>query len=204
MAIRIGHPFLLLLLICKLKQNRIGIRNIMSSYQKKYGSNGGGKMDFPVPQKRISKRALPVWRISGIISSLIVIGILATILFIIHFFLNLSEWWYVLGVIVAVLYFILKVVVIPNIRWKIWRYEVREKEVELQHGVFVISRTLIPMVRVQHVDTVQGPLLRRYRLASLLISTAATVHHIPAIDIDEADQLRHSISSLAKVDEEDV
>lgn len=87
-------------------------------------------MDFPVPQKRISKRALPVWRISGIISSLIVIGILATILFIIHFFLNLSEWWYVLGVIVAVLYFILKVVVIPNIRWKIWRYEVREKEVE--------------------------------------------------------------------------
>ncbi|KQL51054.1 hypothetical protein AN964_18760 [Heyndrickxia shackletonii] len=161
-------------------------------------------MDFPVPQKRISKRALPVWRISGIISSLIVIGILATILFIIHFFLNLSEWWYVLGVIVAVLYFILKVVVIPNIRWKIWRYEVREKEVELQHGVFVISRTLIPMVRVQHVDTVQGPLLRRYRLASLLISTAATVHHIPAIDIDEADQLRHSISSLAKVDEEDV
>ncbi|MBS4175482.1 PH domain-containing protein [Bacillus sp. FJAT-49736] len=161
-------------------------------------------MKIPVPQNRISKRALAVWRISGLISFIIVGIIIAGILFSLDFFLPLSRWWYVLGVIILILYFILKVAVIPSIRWKVWRYEVRDKEVELQHGVFVISRTLIPMVRVQHVDTVQGPLLRKYRLATLLISTAATVHHIPAIDIDEADQLRHSISSLAKVDEDDV
>jgi len=176
----------------------------MNGFHKKYSNAGGGKMNFPIPQKRISKRALPVWRISGFISSFIVACVITAILFALHFFLEISGWWYALGIIIALIYFILKVVVIPNIRWKIWRYEVREKEVELQHGVFVISRTLIPMVRVQHVDTVQGPLLRRYRLASLLISTAATVHHIPAIDIDEADKLRHSISALAKVDEDDV
>ncbi|MGV3465666.1 MAG: PH domain-containing protein [Heyndrickxia sp.] len=161
-------------------------------------------MDFTVPQKRISKRALPVWRISGFITSFIVACVIAAILITLHFFFKVSGWWYALGIIIAAIYFIIKVIIIPNIRWKIWRYEVREKEVELQHGVFVISRTLIPMVRVQHVDTVQGPLLRRYRLASLLISTAATVHHIPAIDIDEADKLRRSISTLAKVDEDDV
>ena len=50
----------------------------------------------------------------------------------------------------------------PNIRWKIWRYEVREQEIEIQSGLFIVKRTLIPMVRVQHVDTEQGPILKKY------------------------------------------
>ena len=74
----------------------------------------------------------------------------------------------------------------------------------MQHGVFVIERTLVPMVRVQHVDTTQGPLLRKYQLATIYISTAATRHEIPAIDLQEAEELRHSISALARVAEDDV
>ena len=62
-----------------------------------------------------------------------------------------------------------------------WRYEVRESEIELQHGIFIVKRTLIPMVRVQHVDTSQGPILRKYDLAEITISTAATNHTIPAL-----------------------
>ena len=60
------------------------------------------------------------------------------------------------------------------------------------------------MVRVQHVDTEQGPLLRKYNLATVTISTAATVHGIPALDIEEAEEMRHAISRLARVADEDV
>ena len=60
------------------------------------------------------------------------------------------------------------------------------------------------MVRVQHVDTEQGPLLRKYNLATVSISTAATVHQIPALDVEEAEEMRHAISSLARVAEDDV
>lgn len=67
-----------------------------------------------------------------------------------------------------------------------------------------MKRTLVPMVRVQHVDTVQGPILKRYRLSTITISTAATVHEIPALDVEEAEELRHSISRLARVAEDDV
>jgi uncharacterized protein len=67
-----------------------------------------------------------------------------------------------------------------------------------------VKRTLVPMVRVQHVDTVQGPLLRKYGLATITISTAATTHEIPALDMFEADNLRSSISALARVAEDDV
>lgn len=160
-------------------------------------------MEIREPQKRISKLALKVWKITGILHSLLVWIVCAAIMFIVYLW-DWSIWFSGLALIIALLYSILFIFIIPRIRWKIWKYEVREQEIELQHGVFIIKRTLVPMIRVQHVDTVQGPLLRHYNLATITISTAATVHHIPAIDMIEADRLRHSISALARVDEDDV
>ena len=105
---------------------------------------------------------------------------------------------------VVIIYAYLFIVLFPKIRWLRWRYEVRESEIELQHGLFIVKRTLIPMVRVQHVDTSQGPILRKYNLAGITISTAATNHTIPALVMEEADELRSRISVLARVAEDDV
>lgn len=87
---------------------------------------------------------------------------------------------------------------------KYWRYEVLENEIDIQHGILVNKRVIVPMVKVQHVDTTQGPLLRRFHLSTVEISTAATKHLIPALDAEEADQLRDFISRLARVTEDDV
>lgn len=114
---------------------------------------------------------------------------------------------YWIGAILAglwVLQVIFGIWLIPKIRHRIWRYEVFENEIEIQHGLIRVTRVIVPMVRVQHVDTSQGPLLRRYRLASVQISTAATVHDIPALELEEADELRDYISRLARVTEDDV
>lgn len=162
-------------------------------------------MESRQPRKMISKRGLKVWRISGGILSLLFWVVLIVGTAIAYF----SNWfaWIWLGLIGGVLVFFLTLLItwiIPGIRWRRWRYEVREQEIELQHGVFVITRTLVPMVRVQHVDTVQGPILRKYKLATIQISTAATQHEIPAVDLEEAEELRHAISRLARVAEEDV
>ncbi|MFS0639093.1 PH domain-containing protein [Mesobacillus foraminis] len=158
---------------------------------------------IPEPQTRISERALTVWRISGGIHSLIIWFIGAGLLALAVLF----DWplWITLGVLaLCVVYAYLFVLVFPGLRWKRWRYELREQEIELQRGVFIIKRTLVPMVRVQHVDTQQGPLLRKYGLSTVTISTAATVHEIPALDVEEAEELRVSISRLARVADDDV
>ncbi|MBD8069677.1 PH domain-containing protein [Bacillus sp. PS06] len=153
------------------------------------------------PRKQISKRALPAWRISATISSavgwLIVIGA-----FIMNRMFDWPFWLFLLLLSASIIETIVSVFIIPNVRWKRWRYEVFEHEVEIQQGVFVVKRTIIPMMRVQHVDTKQGPILRAYDLASVTISTAATVHEIPALDLDEADELRDFISRLARVDDD--
>ncbi|MDN3019892.1 PH domain-containing protein [Paenibacillus sp. BSR1-1] len=158
---------------------------------------------FSEPQKRISAKALKVWRISGIIKSAIGWSITALFLFLIHIF-DWPFWISVLLIVFGVIFPFLHIILFPALRWKRWRYEVREEEIELQGGIFIISRTLVPMVRVQHVDTVQGPILRKYKLASVVVHTAATAHEIPALEESEAEELRFFISKLARVAEEDV
>ena len=160
-------------------------------------------MTISEPQKRISERALTVWKISAGLHSLVV-GILAGGLITLTMLFDWPYWIIGAAVVVAALYSYLFIMFLPTLRWKRWRYEVREQEIELQYGVFIIKKTLIPMIRVQHVDTQQGPLLRKYRLSTVTVSTAATVHEIPALDMDEAEGLRTSISRLARVADEDV
>lgn len=160
-------------------------------------------VEMQVPQKRISVRALPVWRITGLIIALFVwVLIIGGSIFV--YMKELSFWLIVVGIFVGLLITLLFTYLIPFIRWKRWRYEVRDQEIELQHGVFFMKKTLVPMIRVQHVDTVQGPILRKYDLATITIATAATVHQIPAVDLNEAEDMRRAISQLARVAEEDV
>lgn len=155
------------------------------------------------PAKHISERALTVWKIRGIITSGISLLIYVTISVVIFIF-HWPKWIIIPLVLLWIVeaYFI--IFFNPKLRWKIWRYEVREQEIEIQHGLWIVTKTLVPMIRVQHVDTTQGPLLKKYHLASVKISTAATVHEIPALEDVEAEELRHVISNLARVADEDV
>ncbi|HEX7064673.1 MAG TPA: PH domain-containing protein [Bacillales bacterium] len=155
------------------------------------------------PKDRIHRNALNVWRIHGAIwgtaACLASIGVFAIALN-----TEMPVWVAAAVACAALLFTYLMVEQVPNISWRRWRYEVRDNEIDLQRGVWVIRRTLIPMVRVQHVDTKQGPVLRRYKLSTVTISTAATVHEIPALSETDAGALRDRIAELARVDEDDV
>jgi uncharacterized protein len=155
------------------------------------------------PQKRISPKALKVWRLHGLIQTLVLAIVVAGVIVLSTLF-DWPVWIMAASIGVLLLFTYMMIFFLPTIRWKRWRYEVREQEIELQRGFIFVKRTLVPMVRVQHVDTVQGPILKKYHLSTITISTAATVHEIPALDTDEADELRHSISLLARVAEDDV
>ncbi|MDN4606333.1 PH domain-containing protein [Sporosarcina highlanderae] len=155
------------------------------------------------PANRISKKGLKVWRLYGLIQT-IILAVLAIGGGVLTYFLEGPWWIYAVETVFLLIIGYLLIILFPKVRWMRWRYEVRDSEIELQHGIFIVKRTLIPMVRVQHVDTSQGPILRKYGLAEISISTAATVHTIPALIMAEADELRGRISVLARVAEDDV
>lgn len=160
----------------------------------------------PLPKSRIDPKALIVWRIKGIIGSL-VLSFFPLLYFIIASFEYVPmppRWFLFILLFLLVLHAIFTVIVIPSLRFRYWRYGVTEHEIDLYYGVFVRKRTLIPMIKVQHVDTKEGPLFRYYQLATVTISTAATTHEIPALLNETADNLRDKISKLAMVVDEDV
>lgn len=155
------------------------------------------------PKYQLPKKSQTVWRLYGVIQTIILILVTAIIVFLTDKY-EWPQWIIWVAVSSVVLSIVLSIIIFPPVRWKIWRYEVREQEIEIQSGLFVVKRTLIPMVRVQHVDTEQGPILKKYNLANISISSAATVHTIPMLLTEDADMLRTKISELARVAEEDV
>ena len=155
------------------------------------------------PAKRLDASALIYWRWKGFLSSLFCwLAPLA------YFFAILFWEWpkWILGVLIITCagMTILATTLFPKISWERWRYDVSHQEIDLLYGRWIRKRTIIPMVRVQHVDTKQGPLMRQFALSAVTISTAAGDHEIPALAEDIADELRDHISVLARVVEEDV
>ena len=155
------------------------------------------------PQYQLPKKAITVWRLYGFFQTIFLALVAAGAVFLTMKF-DWPIWIQWTMIAVVLLSLVLSIILFPSIRWKIWRYEVREQEIEIQSGLFVVKRTLIPMVRVQHVDTEQGPILKKYNLANISISSAATTHTIPMLDLEDADALRMKISELARVAEDDV
>jgi uncharacterized protein len=91
---------------------------------------------------------------------------------------------------------------LPMLRWRTWRYEVRDEEIDLLRGAVVVRRTLIPMTRVQHVDTQRTPLSDLFELRSVTVHTAADSHSIPALRPGDAAAIRDRIALLARQPDE--
>ena len=156
------------------------------------------------PAERIDSRAVKAWLYSGLIIGFLLLLIPLAYLIMVTLVWDLPPLWGWLGAGAVVVYTLLEALIIPQLRMRFWRYEIREEEIDIQHGIFIIKRTLVPMTRVQHVDTEHGPVMRYFGLATLRISTAATNHRIPALSREKAAELRGEISALARVSDEDV
>jgi uncharacterized protein len=89
-------------------------------------------------------------------------------------------------------------VAFPLLRWRSWRYEVRDEELDLLRGAVVVRRTLIPMTRVQHVDTTRTVIGDLFDLRSVAVHTAAGSNEIPALRPGEAAAIRDRIALLAR------
>jgi membrane protein YdbS with pleckstrin-like domain len=147
----------------------------------------------PEPSRRLSPTARWLWRAQGLIATvaaIVVSGVLRDG--------PGGAGWLLLPVVV----FAIGVVAVPELRWSRWRYEIRDEEIDLRHGTFTITRTLIPMLRVQHVDTTRGPLDQILGLATVVVHTAAGRTTIPALDDEYAGRLRDQIATLARTADE--
>ncbi len=156
------------------------------------------------PNERIATDAIKAWKLTAQLIAIIPLLLTIAAFVVAYFFEFLQYWVGIVLVGLTALEWGITVYFIPKLRWRRWRYQIYDQEIYIQHGILIVTRTVVPMIRVQHVDTQQGPILKKYGLATLQISTAATTHEIPALLEDEVADLRDQISELARVEQDDV
>ncbi len=155
------------------------------------------------PTQRLDRRAVQWWRVHAMLRPLL-LALLAAMAAraLIANQQAPPTWLLFAAAALLLLYGLFAVVVVPVLRWRIWRYDLNDHELYLKRGWLVVRRTVIPLVRIQHVDTSQGPLARYLKLSSVRVSTAAGTHDIPALSDQVADQLRDRLSQLARITRE--
>lgn len=147
---------------------------------------------------RIDPRAVKARRLEGWITSAVCLVIVAVLGWLTARY-DWPIWIAALSAAIAAVIVVLELAVLPGLLYRSWRYALNEKEIELHHGFWVRKRTLVPMSRVQHVHSTQGPIQKEYGLSTVTFSTAAGSHHIPALSEGEAERLRRQIAEWAGV-----
>ncbi|MEE6210244.1 PH domain-containing protein [Salarchaeum sp. III] len=148
--------------------------------------------------ERLNPRVRLVWAVGALVTALVLGGIVTGV----ALFADTSEFpWFtpLYGVAVFLLVGLIGVV-FAVLRYRVFRFEVREDTLFLQRGVITRVRTVVPYVRVQHVDTQRGPLERLVGLSSVVVYTAGSRGadvSIPGLTPERADELQASLRELA-------
>lgn len=86
------------------------------------------------------------------------------------------------------------------LRYRSWQYEVRDDAIYLERGVLTRVRTVVPFVRIQHVDSSRGPVERAIGLGRVVVYTAGSRGAdvtVPGLTPANADDLRERLKRLA-------
>ena len=150
------------------------------------------------PSNRLDPRVRTAWRVQNAVSGVVMLLIGAAASSALTLF-EIAPGIGALPIGAALLLAVAWLTLVPAVRYRRWRWEVTADELRLQRGIFIIERTVVPMVRVQHVDTTQGPILSAFGLSEVRVWTAAGVHTIPALADEQAADLRDRIAMLARV-----
>ena len=86
------------------------------------------------------------------------------------------------------------------LHYRIWVYQIQDDAIYLERGVLTHVRTLVPYVRIQHVDTSRGPVERTLGLSTLVVYTAGSRGadiSVPGLTPEEASDLQQRVKQLA-------
>ncbi|AJC54640.1 PH domain-containing protein [Streptomyces sp. 769] len=154
------------------------------------------------PSHRVDPRARAWWRLQALLTlsgpmllTALVLAVLSLL-----FFPGALPWLGPLLLVVLVLPAIGYLVAMPRMRYAVHAWELGERAVYAAGGWFWQKRRIAPLSRVQTVDTVRGPIQRRYGLATVTVTTASTAGDIKIAGLSDADaeELSRRIGEVAQ------
>jgi len=152
--------------------------------------------DTLLERHRLSPLVTRYWRWRAFFSALPVFVMLVGLAIVVPWG---PSWlrWTIVSVLMAVA--AVAIVILAPIRYRVFWYAISPTEIDIQHGIIFIKRSVVPMHRVQTLRTERGPMADHYRMTNLKIKTAAGSVTISGLGRVEADELCDRISRLADV-----
>lgn len=148
--------------------------------------------------QRLHPRALKFWRVQGLIT--VIAGVLpATVGMGVLAGQSGHTWLAGTGVFLISGLALFFAMWLPKVVYSRFGYAIREHDFYVERGVLLKRRTSIPLSRIQHVDTHQGPLEQLMKLSQLHVFTASGMSAdgcLPGLSREMADQLRDQLAQL--------
>ena len=109
------------------------------------------------------------------------------------------------GLVTALVWFgaLIAIVLLPARRYQRLGYRLGDEELRVARGYFIRIDTIVPFVRVQHIDVAQGPIERRYGLSHLIVHTSGTHNStltLPGLPAERAAEMRDAIRAHIRSD----
>lgn len=92
---------------------------------------------------------------------------------------------------------------VPARKYRHWGYAMRVDRLRIVRGYMYHRDTVVPFGRIQHIDVEQGPIQRRYDLATLIVHTAGNHNStvsLPGLLHVDALAMRETIRAAIRQD----
>lgn len=129
--------------------------------------------------------------------------VLFTAFFVTDYFVKIPNPFYLIGLCVLVLIFVLNIIEI-EIGFSRRKFGIRTLDLIFQKGFFVFTQTIVPYKRIQHVEIRQGLVFKAFDLYTLKAYTAGSSTgdlSIAGLNKNDADKLKAQILKVADLDE---
>ncbi len=139
---------------------------------------------------------IKVWTIKGALSWAILLPVTTTVDVFQFFFSSndtlLPGLWTGILIVACIIW----LMIIPRLRYRYWRYELRDEDLYAIRGIWNRVQTIVPLRRIQHLDVAQDLIEGNYNLGRLVVHTAGTRSTdvvVPGLPFDEAVELRDTV-----------
>ena len=146
---------------------------------------------------KLDKKAISSWRIGRIISFVVVLIVCGAIFIGSKFIPDIESYRWIGSLVLGLLllYKLIGIFVYPLIEYRQWGYYITEDKVDIRHGIFFVTNTIIPIIRIQHITVSQGPINRKLGLYEVEMSLASNSFKIEGLSKEVADEIAENLKS---------
>lgn len=144
---------------------------------------------------KLDKKAVTSWRIGRLIGLAFVLAVCAALYLIAGLIEGIGPYRWAVCLVLGlfILYKLVGLAVYPLIEYRQWGYAITEDKVDIRHGIFFITNTIVPIIRIQHITVSQGPINRKLGLYEVEMSLASSSFAIECLSKEVADEIADNL-----------